>query len=49
MLLAQFKRGDRAFDLAKAGRKMPAKSATHATVIRSSVSEKARVGWVLGD
>ena len=49
MQLAQPIREDRAFDLAKAGRKMAAKSAMHATVIRSSVTVKARAGGVLGD
>ena len=46
-LLAQPIRDERAFDLAKAGRKMAAKTAMHAMVIRSSVTVKARVAVVL--
>jgi len=49
MQLAQTIREERAFDLAKAGRKMVAKSAMHATVIRSSVTVEARAVVALGD
>jgi hypothetical protein len=49
MQLAQPIREERAFDLAKAGRKMAAKSAMHATVIKSSVTVKARAVVALDD
>jgi hypothetical protein len=49
MLLVQFSRDDRAFDLAKAGKKKDARSTMHPIVTMSSVTVKAHAALVLVD